>query len=91
MRHGGSGHAYVYYGCRCDECTDANRDRHQRKTRERFRLTAANGGIAPVDNHGRSNYRNWGCRCPICVEANAEYCRQRRQRTSGPIQTEGRS
>lgn len=32
----------------------------------RLRLTAANGGVAPIQRHDRSTYKNWGCRCVPC-------------------------
>lgn len=74
-------------GCRCDECTRANRERCQRTgnaTAHRNRNLAQRvfvGGrwIAPGrdDRHGQMDtYQRFGCRCLACVRANADYQRQ---------------
>lgn len=36
-------------------------------------LTAANGGIAPIEKHNVSTYNNWGCRCNTCYKAKQRY------------------
>ena len=63
MNHGGDGTAYSNYGCRCDECTEANRVRTARRRNER-RAEAKD----PDDpRHGMySFYANHGCRCDKC-------------------------
>jgi hypothetical protein len=68
--HGYSG--YVNYGCRCVVCRDANRRAVAEQRASRRALTEANGGIAPVEKHGkRTTYDNWYCRCVPCTAANA--------------------
>ena len=49
-------------GCRCDECTTANR--------EAGRALRRRGG--PPPSHGLSGYVNYSCRCEICTRANTE-------------------
>lgn len=70
IRHGRTG--YVHHGCRCPECTGAQRV-YQRTLRARYRATA----LAPNDpRHGTNNgYQNHGCRCAPCAEAGCEYLR----------------
>jgi hypothetical protein len=64
VSHGGKGSAYSNYGCRCDECTEANRVRAERRRAER------KGEGPPRDAHGsRSTYSNWSCRCGKCRSA----------------------
>lgn len=74
MNHGGSGSTYANYGCRCEECTDANTRRIKRRQAERY--------AAPKDpdgpRHGKTSfYINHGCRCDKCKAAqsvqNAQY------------------
>ena len=65
VTHGGSGHAYSNYGCRCDECRAANAARFARRKAERdMRMSDF--------EHGSSGYVNWGCRCDVCAEAHSE-------------------
>lgn len=53
-----------------------------RQTRAtRCSLTAANGGVAPVDEHNANTYGNWGCRCPTCKASHSrKVSRQRVER-----------
>lgn len=62
------------YGCRCDACREASRER-QKKSREDRKAR----GLPPGDaRHGlASTANNWGCMCKLCSEALAEYRRQR--------------
>lgn len=62
VTHGGSGNAYSNYGCRCDECKKANRDRVNRRRAERDSNEALVHGKA-------TTYSNWRCRCEPCSEA----------------------
>lgn len=74
VNHGGSGTAYANYGCRCDECTDANTARVLRRRLER------KAEDVPPQLHGKaSTYTNWGCTCEPCTAANAEKCRLYRE------------
>ena len=66
VKHGGSGTAYANYGCRCEECQEANTERTKRRRRERVTEEP------PADSHGKpSTYSNWGCKCVECVAAGA--------------------
>lgn len=61
------------YGCRCDPCRDAHRDRCYRRKAERARLLEADPTVV---NHGSaSTYRNWQCRCPACTAAHSMMCK----------------
>ena len=73
MNHGGSGTAYANYGCRCDECKEANRARTSRRRKERFAEPKA-----PDDpRHGKSTfYSNHGCRCEKCTAAWSAECKR---------------
>jgi hypothetical protein len=76
VRHGVTG--YRTYGCRCETCTDANRDRQWHDTlRRRERLEAGTGEPAV---HNASAYTNWGCRCQVCTEAHAAMCADQARR-----------
>lgn len=55
MQHG-TRSGYVHHGCRCDACTQAQRD-YQRTLKERT-----------PPSHGASGYVNYGCRCEVCAE-----------------------
>lgn len=76
--HGGSGATYVHYGCRCDECRQANTARVNRRRAERFASRVLVDGrlVAPGPRqHGKQQtYSNWGCRCEPCDLANRESC-----------------
>lgn len=62
VKHGGSGTSYVHYGCRCLECTEANRARATRGRADRYSRE-----IPETVPHGKaSTYSNWGCRCEAC-------------------------
>ena len=64
VSHGGSGSGYTNYGCRCEDCTEANTARMHRRRLER------KGKKPPSDAHGQlSTYVNWWCRCPACRRA----------------------
>lgn len=70
ITHGGSGAGYVR-GCRCEECTEANRVRCLRRREERLALILANPELA---THGKyTTYVNWGCRCDPCREAHRKH------------------
>lgn len=73
VNHGGAGTAYSHYGCRCDECTDANTARAHRRSLER------RGETPPPESHGKaSTYNNWSCRCDPCSVAKAAEQHERR-------------
>jgi hypothetical protein len=73
--HGGSGHTYTNYGCRCDECRKANARRYQRRKAER-QVLVDTGQIPDTVEHGSAaTYNNWGCRCRRCTDAHIEKCR----------------
>jgi hypothetical protein len=71
VTHGGPGTAYVHYGCRCDECREANTRRKLRADRNRWlRMTI---GESEPSKHGKvSTYTNWGCRCEPCTTAQSQ-------------------
>jgi hypothetical protein len=54
------------HGCRCQDCRDANAQRHKR-----WRLRAAhNPQGADRAGHGKAGtYNNHGCRCEPCTQA----------------------
>lgn len=59
-------------GCRCQECTEANRAYHHNRSWERYadRVLIGDRLIAPAGEHGNANtYKNRGCRCRECTEA----------------------
>lgn len=52
------------YGCRCDDCKEANRDRYREAKRRRLARPV------PDHVHGSWNgYSNYGCRCSECLVA----------------------
>lgn len=65
FKHGLNG--YTNYGCRCDECSEANNAYMSTFRRSR------RGTLAPDDpRHGTSNgYTNYGCRCQSCTEVHS--------------------
>jgi len=69
-------------GCRCNECTRANREAH-RSTVSKMKAK----GLAPSDRrHGTPYaYNSWGCRCGKCKAAWAERCREHYEKTRGPV------
>jgi len=72
MKHGGAGTAYANYGCRCAECTEANRVRTARRRAERV----AEHKDPNDPRHGKvSFYSNHGCRCEKCTTAWSAYCK----------------
>lgn len=61
------------YGCRCDPCRDAHRERCYKRKNERAKLLEADPTIV---RHGMvSTYRNWCCRCPACTAAHSAMCK----------------
>jgi hypothetical protein len=78
--HGTRSH-YVR-GCRCDECTKANRDYQTVRIVQRKKLLASG---AVTKQHGNINtYNNWGCRCNACTEAQKLRCRAYHARVPHP-------
>lgn len=75
----GSFAKYRHHGCRCKECTEANRlkaEAYRIKTGKRV-----GQGLGPVPStpeHGRRGYRK-GCRCDTCKEGHREAIRAWRQ------------
>lgn len=70
VKHGGAGTSYVHYGCRCLECTEANRARHVRGHESRHSRE-----IPETVKHGKAGtYVNWGCRCEPCTKAQTDKC-----------------
>lgn len=80
--HGTRGR-YVNDGCRCSDCTDANRQYHRDiNQRRKAARTLADGHLVAADDlpHGRpSTYSNWHCRCRPCSQAYTAYYSQRRR------------
>lgn len=68
QRHGRRG-SYVT-GCRCSQCTTANRLYAAARRGERI-----GGGLQPA-KHGNSGYTNYGCRCDVCTKGHAQADRQ---------------
>lgn len=67
-------------GCRCPECTEANRLYH---TAQRARRRA-NPALADAAGHGKATtYANYSCRCDACRAANAAHKRAERARNRG--------
>lgn len=69
-------------GCRCTDCTRANRESHRAtvaKMKEK--------GLPPDDErHGlATSYNQWGCRCDRCKSAWADKCRAQYERVNGPV------
>lgn len=58
---------YTVYGCRCDDCTTANKLYAREKRKSRHQRLLADPTIAV---HGKiSTYTNYGCRCKKCSGA----------------------
>ena len=82
------GHVQCYNaGCRCEECKQANAERHYKERKKREAKT-----LDPLDSrHGTySFYTNFGCRCESCTVAHSEYNEPyheawRRRQGIGPI------
>lgn len=71
----GTQNAYLNYGCRCEECSLANKEAGKRQAAER------KARETPERVHGTaSGYTNYGCRCELCKGAIREYARKRRER-----------
>lgn len=67
---------YNNAGCRCGECTEANRLRQQRFLARPF---------ADVPHGTVSGYFNWGCRCGKCKPAGAIANAARRAKARGAV------
>jgi len=66
----GTPSTYTNRFCRCRPCKDAVARQAKQDRADRWRRTAANGGIAPVKKHGSaSTYEIWGCQCRPCLDA----------------------
>jgi hypothetical protein len=75
--HGAS--AYAAGLCRCDECTEANRVRHELGRADR----KAKGLPDDDPRHGTVNgYSNWSCRCDECRAAWSVKMAQRKRGVS---------
>lgn len=71
----GTKHGYLYYRCRCDECTKANAESAARETARRAQEKV------PPEIHGKaSTYKNWACRCPRCKAAHSTQLKKTRAR-----------
>ncbi|MER7361871.1 helix-turn-helix domain-containing protein [Nonomuraea wenchangensis] len=68
--------AYIR-GCRCPECTTANREHHRASRTARSEVSKADPAKVP---HGDSGYTNWNCRCEVCKAAGSELNRRKRLR-----------
>lgn len=73
LKHGYTG--YNRYKCRCDVCTQANRERNHRNTQRRTELLQSGGAPKNLKHGTASTYGNWGCRCDPCTKAGTEKCR----------------
>ena len=77
-RHG-TATEYGHFGCRCDECIEANRIRcGQVKASMRERVEDAPHGT-------QSGYWNWECRCDACRKVGAEI---NKMRVATPLETQ---
>lgn len=71
----GTKHGYSYYRCRCDRCTEANREWTARGIANRAKKDI------PAAIHGKaSTYTNWACRCPRCTAAHATRLKKQKSR-----------
>ncbi len=79
-RHGKRG-TYVYYRCRCPECTEASRLAKRLGNAVRAEQLKADPSLAL---HGAANtYVNWNCRCERCLAAfTAKMTANRRHKTA---------
>jgi len=69
----GRASTYDVYGCRCDDCRRAVRERAAADRLARSERLRADPSIV---SHGRSStYINWGCRCVECTEVHSLQCR----------------
>jgi len=69
----GTRNGYSHYGCRCDECSEANSE-WRKAQRARWRAAGCAPGKAPPRStavpHGTiSGYTYWNCRCEPCARA----------------------
>lgn len=70
-RHG-TVNGYVNRKCRCAACRAANTESTRILRARRVERTRANGGIAPVAQHGTLSTRsNWLCGCVDCLAVDA--------------------
>ena len=75
--------SYANYGCRCEVCLVAHRERAHslRQTRYAARRMEAGRLVAPLPTgrHGlNASYVNHGCRCERCTAAHSAACSKRR-------------
>ncbi len=68
MRAHGTYGRYTRDGCRCADCTTANRSVHKRNLARRFARTAANGGVAPVAAYKAVHRSQKALRSPVPVQ-----------------------
>ena len=79
----GTRSGYAHHGCRCGDCTKAQRAYMARYTaRLQRRLSETD-----VPHGSWSTYNNWGCRCDACKAAGsaknaANYARRKQARAS---------
>jgi hypothetical protein len=63
----GTDNAYLHYGCRCGECTEAHR---LEQVEVKARRVAKGRKYPALIPHGTAGgYTNWNCRCAECTEA----------------------
>lgn len=81
IKEHGSAVAYTYWLCRCEVCTQGNRDRQREQMAERDqRIERARQDPSLIKEHGSvTAYSYWGCRCRECKTANTLRCRRWRE------------
>lgn len=82
VKHG-TQNAYLNYGCRCDDCKEAQREASKKQAaRRKARET-------PGHVHGTaSGYTNYRCRCDLCKGAIREYARKRKERLKEAVESD---
>ena len=65
-------------GCRCPDCTKANRVRTLFARASRAKRLAADPSLAEHGKH--ATYVNWDCRCDPCLQAQMAYHHQRKEK-----------
>jgi hypothetical protein len=75
IKHG-TKNTYQYHGCKCPDCTRANREANAAQVAAKLdeRILVDGRWFAPnAAVHGSaSTYRNRGCRCWPCTKANRQ-------------------
>jgi len=84
VRHGEYS-AYMNYGCRCPECTQANTDYCA------ARRISRSASATRVPHGTAGGYRNYNCRCDLCRSANAEHASDYRRRRKHNAELAARS